>query len=306
MKIFALLVILALHATGLWAHTPVSFRERLTLPAAGTMAVGRAPDPNPTPGPVTPLPVRMSPDQLNLDVGSAIAIDRTTGTNLYSQNAGDRRPIASITKLITALVVLADHRPTDIVTIPTLPEYPTDAETMGLTPGDTFVLNDLLQAALVPSENDAADSLAIWDAGSVTKFAAKMNQKMSEWGIADARFVSASGLQDTGNYASAAALGKIAGLALSSQAISQIVSRTQISLMSGQGRAYNLKSTNSLLASGGFYGIKTGYTLAAGECFVGVTRISGHEVITVVLGANDRFGTTTQLTNWIGHTWQWL
>jgi len=225
---------------------------------------------------------------------------------LYSKNAGTHRPIASVTKLVTAIVILSRHSTDEMVTIPTLPEYPLEAETIGLVPGERFKIGDLLEGLLVPSGNDAADALAIIDSGSVPKFSARMNTKMTEWGIDDTHFASPSGLQDIGNYTSAAALAKIAGLAMNSPFLAKTVGLTEVSFTSSSGRPYNLKTTNQLLALGQFYGIKTGYTLAAGECFVGLTRVNGHEVITVVLGADSRFGATTTLTNWIGHNWQWL
>ncbi|MGK3765494.1 D-alanyl-D-alanine carboxypeptidase, partial [Enterococcus faecium] len=80
------------------------------------------------------------------------------------------------------------------------------AEVMGLREGDRYTVGDLLKAALIPSYNDAADALALSDSGSITKFAAQMNLKMNEWGITGTRFVSASGLSDAGNYATALAL----------------------------------------------------------------------------------------------------
>ncbi len=311
MKTLALLVVLALHSTGLWSHLASDTRAHLSARATGVTAVANAatnPNVITTNAPLEPsaLPIQASTEPLALNATAAIAIDRSTATVLYSKNASAKLPIASVTKIVTALVILSRHSPGDTVTIPTLPDYPTAAETAGLFPGDNFRLSSLLEAMLVPSANDAADALAIWDAGSVTKFAARMNAKMSEWGIVGARFSNASGLQDEGNYASASALAKIAGLLLANRDLATIVTHTSISLTSGQGRTYNLKTTNDLLASGTFYGIKTGYTPAAGECFVGLTRTGGHDVITVVLGAGDRFGATTTLTNWISRTWQWL
>jgi serine-type D-Ala-D-Ala carboxypeptidase (penicillin-binding protein 5/6) len=307
MKTIALMVTLALHTTGLWPHLSAHTRTALTH---RTTSIGAAAQPSATAKtvamPLTALPIRTTTTPLSLNAASAIAIDRTTATTLYAKNSGAKRPIASVTKLITALVILSRHSPSERITIPTLPEYPVEAETIGLKAGDTFRLGDILEAALVPSANDAADALAIYDAGSVTKFAARMNLKMHEWGIDDTRFVSASGLQDTGNYASAASLAKIASLALINPTLASTVTHTSATITSGQGRVYNLTTTNELLASGKFYGIKTGYTLAAGECFVGITRVNGHEVITVVLGADSRFGATTTLTNWIGQNWQWL
>jgi D-alanyl-D-alanine carboxypeptidase (penicillin-binding protein 5/6) len=305
LKTLALALILVLHATGLWPHISAANRAQI---ASRASAVAPQSDPAilPSPAPSFVLPVRLSTTPLTLDAASAIAIDRSTATILYAKNVGDHRPIASVTKLITALVILSRHSPDERITIPTLPTYPQEAETIGLVPGDTFKLSDVLEAALVPSANDAADALAISDAGSVKAFAERMNAKMAQWGIADTHFTGASGLEDAGNYTSAAALAKIASLALASPTLAGIVKYSAISITSDQGHAYNLKSTNDLLASGQFYGIKTGYTLLAGECFVGLTRVNGHEVITVVLGSTNRFGTTTTLTNWIGRTWQWL
>jgi len=129
---------------------------------------------------------------------------------------------------------------------------------------------------------------------------------MQQWGITGVHFSNPSGLQDANNFATATALAKIAQLALISPFIRTAVAQSQTNITSQSGRTLTLPSTNDLLASGQFYGIKTGYTPAAGECFVGLARIDGHEVITVVLDAGDRFAATTTITNWIGHNWQWL
>ncbi len=305
MKTLTLMLILGLHATGIWPHVSEETQTRL-ITASTDVPILTATAPAITPVPIISSPIRVSTVPLDLATSSAIAIDTTSATVLYAKNADARRPIASITKLITALVILSRHSPDETVTIPTLPAYPVEAETMGLIPGDTFRLIDLLEITLVPSANDAADALAIWDAGSTTKFAAKMNAKMKEWGVTDTRFTTASGLVETNNYASASALAKIASLALKNPTLARIVGHSSGSAVSGQGRTYNFETTNDLLASGQFYGIKTGYTQAAGECFIGLTRVNGHEVITVVLGADNRFGATTTLTNWIGRTWDWL
>jgi len=303
MKTITLALIVVLHTTGLWTH--ISKDDRTRLINASTNVKTAAPS-APAPVAILPPPIRVSDASLDLPATAVIATDVASGTILYAKNSGAHRPIASVTKLITALVILSRHSPDELVTVPKLPAYPQEAETIGFIPGDTMRLRDVLEAALVPSANDAADTLAIWDSGSVTKFAAKMNAKMSEWGITDTHFASASGLEDTNNYTTAAALAKIATLAVANPTLKTIVSHTGGTITSGQNRVYTFKTTNELLASGQFYGIKTGYTQAAGECFVGLTRINGHEVVTVVLDAGNRFGATTTLTNWIGQTWQWL
>ena len=217
-----------------------------------------------------------------------------------------RRPLASITKLVTAMVVLSHHQTDQLVTIGQLPAYTSDDDTIGLAAGETYRLGDLINAALIPSANDAADALAIYDAGTTTTFVAEMNAKMKQWNIPDTHFNSASGLNDDNNYTSAIALGRIATLALANPVIAADVQKPSATFSSTAGRQFSVNTTDDLLATGQFYGIKTGYTAAAGQCFVGLTKIDGHDVITIVLGSTDRFGETQALVNWIGTNWQWL
>ena len=253
------------------------------------------------------VPVRLTPPPPNLFDPSltAYAIDATTMSPLYAQNETTPRAIASITKLMTMIVVLSDHKPSDKVTIGQLPAYDPSDETLGLTKGQVFTVDALAKAALIPSDNDAADALAIYDAGSQPAFIAKMNAKLSQWGISGAHFNSVEGLADDGNYASAVALAKIGKLALTNPAIADDVTMVTTTISDSLGQSYNLKTTNDLLATGQFYGIKTGYTDAAGQCFVGLAHVNGHDVITVVLHSNDRFGDTLRLLNWIQGAWQW-
>jgi D-alanyl-D-alanine carboxypeptidase (penicillin-binding protein 5/6) len=301
-KIVALILTLALHVTGLWNNSPATAKSVITaadtgIPAASLPVKTTAPN---------ALPIQTSNTQLSLQTDSAYAVDISTGTVLYSKNADSPHAIASITKLVTALVVLSEHKTTELVHIPVLPTYQPADQTMGLRTGETYQLGNLVTAVLVYSADDGADALALSDSGSTPKFAAKMNAKMAEWGITGTHFSNPSGLTDTGNYASAEAVGKIATLAMKNPFIRQSVDEPSAMFTSASGRPFNLPTTDDLLASGQFYGIKTGYTQVAGECFVGLTRIQGHDVVTVVLGANDRFGTTLTLTNWIGQNWQWL
>ncbi|HEY6736947.1 MAG TPA: serine hydrolase [Candidatus Saccharimonadia bacterium] len=306
MRVLFLSLMLVLQATGAWSHLPAGTRSRMSAHAVNPNLVS-AQAPAPPELPISgPWPVQLAANPVHINATSAMAVDVASGTVLYDQDAHQQLPIASITKLVTALVVLSRHNLTDIMTIPTLPQYKPEDERIGLVPGETYQLQDLLQALLIQSANDAADALAIADAGSTSQFAARMNSKLADWQISGARFVSPSGLIDTGNYATADALTKIARLVLTNAFLRQTVSEAAATITSGTGRTINLQSTNQLLAGGDFYGIKTGYTLAAGECFVGLTRINGHEVITVVLDASDRFGDSQTLANWISRSWQWL
>lgn len=311
MKTLSLIAIFLLHASGLWSQLSPHHRAQLSAVATGTSSGAMPPpilnpyDPLPTAA-VGPLPVQTGTEPLHPGATSALAVDTATGTVLFSQNDSVKRPIASLTKLATVLVILDRHNTSDLVKIPTLPQYADGDQLAGLQPGEAYTVGDLVRAMLINSSDDAADALALWDSGSAGKFAARMNAKMLEWGIAGVHFSNPSGLTDANNYATATALAKIAQLAITSPFIRAAVDQNQVVITSTAGRVLSLPSTDDLLASGQFYGIKTGYTPAAGECFVGLARIQGHEVITVVLNAGDRFAATTQITNWIGHNWQWL
>ena len=252
-----------------------------------------------------PVPVQTGNEPLDLNASSAVAVDTTTGTVLYSFNPNQKRPIASITKLVTCMVVLSRHGVNDKVTIGKLPTYQTADETLGLEAGQVFTVGDLVKAALIQSADDSADALAIYDAGSTNAFAARMNSLMNEWGITNTHFASASGLQDENNYSTASSLVKIGELAMTNPTIRADVDETTDTITDSAGQFYNLATIDQLLYTGTFYGIKTGYTEGAGESFVGITRVDGHQVVTVVLDANDRFGSTQTLVNWIGRNWAW-
>lgn len=256
--------------------------------------------------PVYAIPARTTPaGTLQLRAASAIAVDLDTAQPLYSLHAEDRRPIASITKLATALVILRTHSLDEIVTVPQLPAYAEGDELIGLTPGEKFKVKDLLAALLVQSANDAADTLAIWHSGSKQAFAAEMNKNLAEWDIKNAHFNNPSGLTDAGNGASAHAVAQISLLLLHNPTAARLIQTQTTTIADTAGKTFTLNTTDDLLQTGRFYGIKTGYTPAAGECFAGLTVINGHRVITVILGSTDRFGDTETLANWIGNNYTW-
>lgn len=240
-----------------------------------------------------------------LSAASWYGLDVATGMTLAGSRADTPLPIASITKLATALVIVRSHPTSQMVTLPALPAYQADDEIIGLQTGERLSIHDLLAALLINSADDAADALALADSGTETAFVAKMNQTMATWGISEAHFSNPSGLVDTGNTVSARAVAQIAQLALQNPTIKQLVATPSLAVSDAAGRQFTLTTTDQLLQNGQFQGIKTGYTAAAGQCFVGLTQVQGHQIITVVLGSQDRFGDTVALTNWINQTYQW-
>ncbi len=251
-------------------------------------------------------PIEQGGEALPLGAVSAYAVDADTMAPLFSLNPDKPLPIASITKIGTALVLLKDHSPDQIITVPPLPAYSTQDALLPLTTGEQFRFDQLLAAALIPSDNDAADSLALTSSGSLQSFSTAMNQLTSDWGIDGAHFSNPSGLVDTDNYATAKSLAKLANLGLKNQLFAHLTSTPNAKISDLTGRSFDLKSTNELLGSDPrISGIKTGFTAAAGQCFVGLATIKGHKVITVVLGSSDRFGETKQLLDWIERNWGW-
>ncbi|MEO7617366.1 MAG: serine hydrolase [Candidatus Saccharibacteria bacterium] len=305
MKTFALIISLLLHGSGLWSHTEPNARQHLASQALGG-PISAAPTYTSRVASVINLPIKQSNAEFDLDTKSVLAVDAVTMLPLFAKNAEAKVPIASITKAITALTILQRHSLDEVVTIKKLPIYAPEDDTMGLIEGDTFTVRQLVQAAMIKSANDAADALALWDAGTIPKFTTRMNTAVAGWGITSSHFASPSGLQDTNNYATASDLARIGKLILTNSFIKTTVGTAHIGITSGQNHQFELNNTNILLENGRLYGIKTGYTVASGECLLGITTIHDHSVITVILGSNDRFGDTVRLINWIGSSYQWL
>lgn len=260
----------------------------IALPAAGTVA----------------QPIKTGTAGFSLGAISSLAIDADSGSVLYSNNVDQVLPIASITKLATVAVILRDHQLGDEVTVPSLPSYPAGAVTVPLRAGQKFQLSELLKAALIPSANDAADALAIWDSGSISSFVAKSNQLLSQWGINDITIADSSGL-NAGSKASARALSKIGRLVLLNPELAADVKSAQVTIKDNAGQSYHLTSTNLLLGDSRFIGLKTGHTAEAGENLVAMASLGGHKVITVVLHSPDRFAETKSLVDFIQANWSW-
>ena len=296
--------LLVLQLTGLRPHLPQSLVSRLTSIVAP--ASSKAPANLPDTAFIAYPSLNHSQAAPALGAKASLAIDVATGRVLYEHGADDQRPIASITKLATVLVIIRHHSLDETVTVPTLPAYQPDDAIMGLKAGEQFTVRELLTACLIKSANDAADALAIWDAGSSTKFADKMNAETASWGLTGMHFSNPSGLVDANNYATARSLARLARLDLTNPTVKTLVNTRAATITDRAGDSFSLRTTNDLLNDERFHGIKTGYTEAAGQSVVSLATINGHDVITVVLGSPDRFGETATLVNYLqgAYTWQ--
>ena len=238
---------------------------------------------------------------------SAIAVDLTNGMVLYEKNSYDHRPIASITKLMTAVILLEENKLSDVITV-----SKAAADTLGskiwLAPGEKITVENLLYAAIIHSANDAAYALAEYNSPNIDDFVTKMNQKTVELGLYDSHFTNPVGFDEEGNYSSAydlALLGRYAhGKALIRRA--SVIKEMEISSTNGK-LTHEIKSTNDLLGSYlKVLGLKTGTTDQAGQCLVAVIENDqGHDILTVVLDSPSRYSETKVLADWIFRTFQW-
>jgi len=234
------------------------------------------------------------------------ALDLTSNTILYSENEHDKLPIASLTKLMTAYIILEEEELDSIVTVSTNAAN-TEGSSAWLASGETINVESLLYGLLIQSGNDCAVALAEFNAGSEENFVAKMNQKAKQLELNETYFTSASGLDDQG-YSTAKDLAFLSMYLLKNEFIRNITSLSSATVTGTDGYpTHNLTSTNQLLGSYlNVKGLKTGKTGAAGECLITVAENSqNHEILTVILGSEDRFGETKLLLDWLYNSYIW-
>lgn len=231
-------------------------------------------------------------DKLKLDSRIALIYDRASGRILYEKNGNKQTPMASTTKIMTAIVVLENANLKDIVTIDSKAAG-IGGSRLGLSKNDKITVNDLLFGLLLRSGNDASIALANYVGGSVDGFADMMNKKAEEMGLKNSHFIVPHGLDNDGHYTTAYELAKIADYALKIDKFKEIVS-TKSTTISINGHSKAINNTNQLLGSiSGVYGVKTGFTNGAGRCLVSSCKRGNLDIITVVIGAN----TTKQRTS---------
>lgn len=227
----------------------------------------------------------MQEPKLNARIG--LIFDRKSKTILYEKNGLKQVPMASTTKIMTAIVVLENANLTDTVTV-TAKAAGTGGSRLGLKTNDKISVHDLLYGLLLKSGNDAAVALAIHVGGSVEGFAELMNKKAKELGCINSHFVTPHGLDQNEHYTTAYELACMADYALDIPKFKEIVSSSNYRVTIN-GREKLITNTNELLGNlNGVYGVKTGFTNGAGRCLVTVCKRGELDVITVVLGADTK------------------
>ena len=220
---------------------------------------------------------------------AALLFDVETGDVLWRRQALRRLPMASLTKIMTAILVVERTRPREQVRVgPSALKY--EGSGVGILPrGRKVPVETLMHGLLLASANDAAIALAGHVAGSERRFVRSMNRRARRLGLRCTRFASSHGLQ-RGNRSCVADLAVLTRIAVREKRIRRIVRKRQSNLrFPVKGGRLSLYTTNPLLRSGfrGTIGLKTGYTNPAGRCLVAVARRRGRTLAAVLLNSPD-------------------
>lgn len=230
---------------------------------------------------------------------SHVLMDADSGEILAEKDADVRRPMASTTKIMTALLALELLDPERVITVP--PEaVGVEGSSIYLYHGERITVRTLLFALMLSSANDAAVALAIAASGSVEAFAARMNEKAAELGLADTHFCNPNGLHEEAHYTTARDLARLTAAALSNEAFAELVAtRRYTAPQDGTDATRLFLNHNRLLRTlDGAIGVKTGFTRAAGRCLVSAARRDGLTLIAVTLHAPDDWRDHASLLEW--------
>ena len=231
---------------------------------------------------------------------SAIVVDATTGEVVYDRAADERRPIASATKLMTALLVLERERLSRVVPAARYRALAVESK-LGLREGERMTVADLLRGLLIASANDAAATLAEAVSGSIPAFVRDMNARAAELGLGDTSFANPIGLDSPSNYSTAADLAVLARELREHEFFRDVVDTPQTTLRSGA-RRRTISNRNRLVRDLPWIdGVKTGHTQGAGYVLIGSGEKRGVRLISVALGTpseSARETDTVKLLDW--------
>jgi D-alanyl-D-alanine carboxypeptidase (penicillin-binding protein 5/6) len=281
--------------------------------AAGAAGLAAGPPPTPVPPSGSPSPFPQSLDTPppstvsapRIDAAAAVLVDARMGQALYARAASVPRAVASLTKVMTALVTVRARRLTHIVTVGADSTRETGS-VLGLHAGERISVGSLLEALLLQSSNDAATALAEDISGSEDAFVERMNARARQLGMLDTRFASASGLDDRG-FSSAADLATLARAALGNPELAPIMRTKFATIANPDGPARHVQNRNALLwLYPGTIGVKTGYTSRAGNCLIAAASRNGRTLVAVVLGDGDEalFDDAAALLNYGFHAFR--
>ncbi len=235
---------------------------------------------------------------------SVIVMDLESGKILFAKDSGAKLPIASLTKLMTAIVARENFNLEDLVIVSANAAKQPPSK-IWLQQGGKLSVNDLLKALLIKSANDAAIALA--EKMGEEKFVAKMNRKAQHLGLQNSHFANPVGYDDEENFSTTFDLAILANYVLRDEILREIAKTPKTGIASTEGKVYELYSTNNLFGSYlDIRGLKTGLTENAGECLAAISQTkNGKPILAIVLNSPKRFQETKALLTWAEKNHQW-
>lgn len=257
--------------------------------------------------------------ELSIDAKASLIVELNSGKIIHEENAEDKNYPASVTKILTAILVLENCELNDVATVTrsAISNIPSGYVIAPLFVGEKMKVEDLLYALMLKSANDAAYVLAEHVGGSVEGFSDMMNKKAEEIGCKNSHFVNPNGIHNSDHYTTAYDMYLISKYAMENKTFVKIVSTYQYALPATNKYSRSdriMKNTNNFInPTSRFYdknvkGIKTGTTLQAGNCLITDTTKNGFDVITVILGAktkDSKFSETKKMINYMFENYEY-
>lgn len=243
--------------------------------------------------------VESGAEVISMSAKSAVLIEASTGRMLYEKNAYEKMPMASTTKIMTAIVALEYGNVKDTVVV-SKNASGVEGSSIWLAEGERMSLSDMLFGLMLASGNDAAIAIAEHIGGSVEGFVGMMNQMAQKIGAYNTHFANPNGLPSNDHYTTAYDLALISAYAMRNDYFCEIV-KTQYKTLPWEGHQWDrvVKNKNKILWNyEGGNGIKTGYTKASGRCLAAAAERDGMQLIAVALDAPDMFNDCMAIMNY--------
>lgn len=221
----------------------------------------------------------------NVNSKYIIALDRNTKRILYEKSGFNKTPMASTTKILTAIIAIEKCDLNEIVNISSNAAH-TTGSTLGISTNEKISMKDLLYGLMLRSGNDCAVAIAEHISGNLDNFSKLMNLKCKELGLENSNFVTPHGLDNPDHYTTAYDLALLTDYALQNETFLNIVKTKETTIKNG---SLHITNTNELLGNyPGIYGVKTGFTFGAGRCLVSSCKKDNLDIIVVVLRCNNK------------------
>ena len=245
------------------------------------------------------IPASAEQTSTSLSAQSALLMEADSGTVVFEKNAHTRLPMASTTKIMTALVALELATPDTVISIDKR-AVGTEGSSIYLCEGEELTLEELLYALMLESANDAAVAIAIGVCGSEEGFVDEMNRRAAALGLSDTHFANPHGLDAEAHYTTAYELAIIAKEALNNPLFKTIVStrKTTIPHQNTNGVRLLVNHNKMLRQYDGCIGVKTGYTQKSGRCLVSAAERDGVTMIAVTINSPDDWNDHTKLLDY--------